>query len=113
LSGCHKSVFTQFTLTRTFLFTDKIISYELQNISGNTVTKIKSVVIFINITINITLFLLLLLLIIIIIIAIATRRPRLHSHQSDASQYTKTLDSTELYSACPIWEFVAGTDLCV
>jgi hypothetical protein len=33
---------------------------------------------------------------IIIIIAIATRRPRLHSHQSDAPQYIKTLDRTGL-----------------
>jgi hypothetical protein len=45
LSGCHKSVFTHFTLTRTFLFTEKLISCELQNISGNTVIKIKSVII--------------------------------------------------------------------
>jgi hypothetical protein len=37
----------------------KIISCELQNISENTVIKIKSAVIFINITINITLLLLL------------------------------------------------------
>jgi hypothetical protein len=98
LSGCHTSVFTQFSLKCTFLFTIKIISCELQNISGNTVIK-KSVVIFINITINITLLLLLLwllIIIIIIIIAIATWRPRLHSHQSDAPQYIKTLDSTGL-----------------
>jgi hypothetical protein len=66
----------------------KIISCELQNISGNTVIKIKSVVIFINITF--------IIIIIIIIIAIATVRPRLHSHQSDAPQYIKTLDSTAL-----------------
>jgi hypothetical protein len=46
--------------------------------------KFPSVVIFIDI------------IIIIIIIAIATRRPRLHSHQSDAPQYIKTLDSTGL-----------------
>jgi hypothetical protein len=32
----------------------------------------------------------------IIIIAIATWRPHLHSHQSDAPQYTKTLESTAL-----------------
>jgi hypothetical protein len=38
------------------------------------------------------------MMIIIIIIAIATRRPRLHSHQSDAPQYIKTLDSTALHS---------------
>jgi hypothetical protein len=37
-------------------------------------------------------------IIIIIIIAIPTRRPRLHSHQSDAPQYIKTLDSTALSS---------------
>jgi hypothetical protein len=36
------------------------------------------------------------IIIIIIIIAIATGRPRLHSHQSDAPQYIKTLDSTGL-----------------
>jgi hypothetical protein len=35
----------------------KLISCELQNISGNTVIKVKSVVIFINITINIILLL--------------------------------------------------------
>jgi hypothetical protein len=64
------------------------VYHELQNISGNTVIKIKSVIIFINITIHI----------IIIIIAIATRRPRLHSHQSDAPQYIKTLDSGGLES---------------
>jgi hypothetical protein len=46
--------------------------------------KFPPVIIFINITI----------FIIIIIIAIATRRPHLHSHQSDAPQYIKTLDST-------------------
>jgi hypothetical protein len=34
--------------------------------------------------------------VIIIIIAIATRRPHLHSHQSNAPQYIKTLDSTAL-----------------
>jgi hypothetical protein len=54
-------MFTQFTFTRTFLFTDTNFSPELQNISGNTVVKIKSVI-FINITINVTLLLLLLLL---------------------------------------------------
>jgi hypothetical protein len=32
----------------------------------------------------------------IIIIEIATRRPRLHSHQSDAPQYINTLDSTDV-----------------
>jgi hypothetical protein len=72
---------------------------ELQNISGNTVIKIK-LVIFINIIINITLLLLLLLfiIIIIIIISIATRHPRLHSHQSDGPQYMKTLVSTTVDS---------------
>jgi hypothetical protein len=34
----------------------------------------------------------------VIIIAIATQRPRLHSHQSDAPQYIKTLDSAALKS---------------
>jgi hypothetical protein len=70
-----------------------MISCEVQNISGNTAIKIKSVI-FINITIT----LLLVIIIIIIIIAIATRRPRLHSHQSDAPQYIKTLDSTDAQS---------------
>jgi hypothetical protein len=59
----------------------KRFSCEPQNIAENTLIKIKSVVI----------------IIIIIIIAIATRRPLLHSHQSDAPQYIKTLDSTDLY----------------
>jgi hypothetical protein len=36
------------------------------------------------------------IIIIIIIIAIATRRPRFHSHQSDAPRYIKTLDSAVL-----------------
>jgi hypothetical protein len=77
----------------------KVISCEVQNISGNTVIKIKSVVIFI-ITINITLlFLVLVIIVIIIIIEIATWRPRLHSHQSDAPQYIKTLDSTALQNS--------------
>jgi hypothetical protein len=39
---------------------------------------------------------LILLFIIIIIIAIATRRPRLHSHQSDAPQYINMLVSAGL-----------------
>jgi hypothetical protein len=50
-------------------------------------------IIFINITINITFII---IIIIIIIIEIATRRPRLHSHRSDAPQYINTLDSTAL-----------------
>jgi hypothetical protein len=61
----------------------KMISCELQNISGNTVIKTKSVIF-----INITLLLLLLLQ--------STQRPRLHSHQSDVPQCIKTLDSTDL-----------------
>jgi uncharacterized membrane protein len=40
--------------------------------------------------------LIIIIIIIIIIIAIATWRPRLHSHQSDAPQYIKTLDSTDI-----------------
>jgi hypothetical protein len=72
----------------------KFISCELQNISGNTVIQIKSAI-FINITINIT-------FIIIIIIAFVTRRPRLHSHQSDAPQYIKTLDSTAVDPHCNV-----------
>jgi hypothetical protein len=36
------------------------------------------------------------MMMIIIIIIIATGRPRLHSHQSDAPQYIKALDSASL-----------------
>jgi hypothetical protein len=58
----------------------KIISCELQNISGNTVTK----------------KMLFLLILLFLLFSIATRRPRLHSNQSDAPQYVKSLDSTIL-----------------
>jgi hypothetical protein len=62
----------------------KIISSELQNISGNTVIKIKSVVTVINIT---------LLLLLLLLLMQTPQRPHLHSHQSDAPKYIKTLDS--------------------
>jgi hypothetical protein len=58
LSACHKSVFTQFTLTRTFPFTDKNY-FVWKYFRKYCHKKIKYVVIFINITINITLLLLL------------------------------------------------------